>query len=87
MFPVHPPAMSRETFNYIRLLGVLFNLTWNTSRDGGSSTTPMCNLWQCFTTLIINYVFLGNHPLSSLSQFPSSPSQRDCQPSNHQVQA
>ncbi|KAK4811312.1 LOW QUALITY PROTEIN: hypothetical protein QYF61_024448 [Mycteria americana] len=53
----NPPAMSRDIFNYIRLLRAPSNLTLNVSRDG-ASTTSLGNLFQCFTTLIVTNFFL-----------------------------
>lgn len=40
--------MSWDITNEIRLSSALFNLTWNNSRNG-ISTTPLGNLWLCFT--------------------------------------
>ena len=49
--------MSRDIFNSIRLLRAPANLTLNTSRDG-APTSPLGNLFQCFTTLIVKNIFL-----------------------------
>jgi len=53
----NPPAMSRDIFNSIRLLGGPFHLTLNVSRDG-ASTASLGNPFQCFTTVIVKNVFL-----------------------------
>ncbi|KAK4831204.1 hypothetical protein QYF61_016041 [Mycteria americana] len=57
-----PPAMSRDIFNYIRLLRAPSNLALNVSRDG-ASTTSLGNLFHCFTTPTVKNFFL----LSSLN--------------------
>jgi len=54
---VHPPAMSRDICNQIRLLRAPSNLAWNVSRDGASPTS-LGNLCQGFTTLSIKNFFL-----------------------------
>lgn len=43
----NPPGKSRDVFNYIRWLRTLSNFSWNVS-----------SLFQCFTALIVKYVFL-----------------------------
>jgi len=49
--------MIRDIFNSIRLLRAPCNLILSVSRDG-ASTTSLGNLHQCFTTLIIENLFL-----------------------------
>jgi len=58
--------MSRDIFNWIRLLGAPSNLAWNVSRDG-TSPTSLDNLGQGFTTVTVNNFFLiSSLNLSSL---------------------
>ena len=69
---VQPPAMSRYIFSQTRLLRAPANLTLNVSRDGASPTS-LGNLFQGFTTLIINNLFLMSSlhlPSSSLKPLP-----------------
>jgi len=49
--------MSRDIFNYIKLLRAPSKLTLNVSRVG-ASTTSLGKVFQCFTTLIVKYIFL-----------------------------
>jgi len=58
--------MSKDIFNYIRLLRAPSNLTLNVCRDG-ASTTYLGNLCQCFTTLIVkisSLYLISIYPLS-----------------------
>jgi len=55
--PAQPPAVSRDIFNWVRLLRAPSNLAWNVSRDG-ASTTSLGNLGQCLTTLTAKKFFL-----------------------------
>jgi len=74
------PAVSRDSFNRMRLLTVPSNLALNVSRDG-ASTTSLSNLGQCFTTLIVKYFFLifSLNLLSfSLKPLPLSYRNRPC---------
>jgi len=53
-----PPAVSRDIFNYIRLLRAPSNLALNfVSRDGVSATS-LGNLVRCVTTLVVKNFFL-----------------------------
>ena len=64
---VQPPAMSRDTYSYIRLLRALSSLTLSVSRDG-ACTTSQGNLCQCLNTRIVNNFFLiSNLNLSSFT--------------------
>jgi len=58
----NPPAVSRDIFNYTRLLRTPSNPAWNASRDGASAAS-LDNVCQCFTTLMVKKFFL----LSSLN--------------------
>ena len=60
------PAMSRDVFNWVRLLRAPSNLTLNVLRDG-ASTTSLGNLCQCFTTCIVKNFFLT--PILNLPSF------------------
>lgn len=60
------------------LLRALSRLTWNVSSDGASKTS-LCNLCQCFNTLIVKYfsvIFNLNLPCFSLSLGPIRPCYR-----------
>jgi len=67
---VQLPAVSRDIFNYTRLLRAPSNLALNVSRDG-DSTTSLGNIFQCFTTLIVkNFFLISSLNLASLSLKP-----------------
>jgi len=67
---VQPSAISRDIFNWIRLLRALSSLTLNVSRDG-ASTTSLGNLGQCLTTLSVkNFSLLSSVNLPSLCLKP-----------------
>jgi len=62
--------VSRDIFNWIRLLRALLNLALKVSNDG-ASTTSLGNLCQGFTTLIVKNLFLTSSlNLPSLSLKP-----------------
>jgi len=46
------PEMNRDTYSSISLLRALSSLILNVSMDG-APTTSLCNLLQCFTTLLV----------------------------------
>lgn len=54
-------AMSRGIYNEIRLLRVLSSLTLSVSMDV-APITPLDNLCQSLTTLIVKYIFLIGLP-------------------------
>ena len=63
--------MSRDFFNWIRLLRAPSNLAWNVFRDG-ASTTSLGNLCQCFTTLSVkNFFLISSLNLPSFGLKPS----------------
>lgn len=51
------PAFVGDIFNKSRFFRDLSNLTLNVSR-GGAATIYLDNLCQCFTILIVKYLFL-----------------------------
>jgi len=64
------PAVSRDVFNWIRVLRAPSNLALNISRDR-ASTTSLGNLCQCFITLIVkNFFLISSLNLPSLSLKP-----------------
>jgi len=70
--------MKRDTCSSIRLLRAPSSLTLSVSRNN-ASTTPLSNLCQCLTTLIIKNAFLKsslNLPSFSLNTFPLILSQK-----------
>ena len=60
--PVHPPAMGRDVFNWIRSLRAPSNVALDVPRDG-AATTSLGNPCQDLTTLSVKHFFL----LSSLN--------------------
>jgi len=67
-----PPAMSRDIFNWIRLLRAPSNLAWHVPRDGVSPAS-LGNLGQGFTNVSIKNFFLTsslNLPSFSLNPSP-----------------
>lgn len=70
--------MNRDIHRQMGLLRALSRLTWNVSSDGASKTS-LCNLCQCFNTLIVKYfsvIFNLNLPCFSLSLGPIRPCYR-----------
>ena len=70
------PAVSRNTYNLIRMLRAPVSLTLNVSKDKASATS-LDNLFQCLTTLIVKYFFCISNlklPSFNLKPFPLVPS-------------
>jgi len=68
----NPPAMSRHTFHWTRLLRAPSNLALNSSREG-TATASLGSLFQCLITLIVKKLFLIpnlNLPFFSLKLSP-----------------
>jgi len=64
------PAVSRDIFNFIRLLRAPSSLALNVSRDG-ALTTSLGNLCQGFTILTVkNFFFISSLNLLSFSVKP-----------------